>query len=153
MMFEKKKILIGCVVTLMFLATLCIADETATIGPRELAEIYVKSLNSKQISDLPLSEDVEFDGPLLDNPIQGKQSVLSFLSEVAPFLSQYEASAFHTSESGACIETVVSFEGMGDESLFEVTCLSTEYGKINSIRLYFDPRPLIENSGGNNKSQ
>ncbi|MEL7312727.1 MAG: nuclear transport factor 2 family protein [Pseudomonadota bacterium] len=139
---------ISCFAVALLLVGTFSALDAAAMDPQELAEMYVESLSSNQVADLPLSDDVQFHGPLLEEPIEGRQQVLAFLNRVAPSLLRIEAAAIHVSDDGACIETVVQFAGMSDQELMEVACLRVTDGNITAIQLYFDPSPFLEQQPG-----
>ena len=117
-----------------------------SVDARYIAEAYIDALQEKSMDDLPLATDVTFSGPLLPEPIVGRGPVSAFLNRVAPALASVDVKSINTHDKGACIETEVVFASMPDRSLPEVACLSVNQGEITGIRLYFDPRPLIDDS-------
>ena len=117
-----------------------------SVDARHIAEAYIDALQEKSMDDLPLATDVTFSGPLLPEPIVGRGPVSAFLNRVAPALASVDVKSINTHDKGACIETEVVFASMPDRSLPEVACLSVNQGEITGIRLYFDPRPLIDDS-------
>ncbi|MEM6514101.1 MAG: nuclear transport factor 2 family protein [Pseudomonadota bacterium] len=107
---------------------------------------YFSVFETKSANDLPLSEDATFYGALLPEPIVGREAIIAFLNRVAPSVELKEVKQAFEGESGACAELVFTFSGAG-VTLEEAHCLKIDEGQIVSIRLYYDPRPLLEASG------
>ena len=105
---------------------------------------YLKMFQTMSADDLPLTNDVTFDGTLLQQQVSGRQAVVSFLNTTIPrlgFISVSVRQKFETS-TGACAEMVFEYKERG--SLEYAHCLEIEDGRIAAIRLYFDPRPFLQ---------
>lgn len=126
----------------------CFAD-TNNASSEQLTSQWIDSLKSGSASELPLAEGVSFYGSLLPAPINGQAKVVAFLNRVTTSIQKVEVISINTRQNGACVEMVFSFKQMPGESIEEVHCLNVSEGKIESIRLYFDPRPFLEKTTAN----
>ena len=126
---------IGLVVS-CFLAGCVHAESTPVLDE------YLSVFNEKTTANLPLSDDASFYGPLLSEPIVGNDEVAQFLDRVLPSLELVRVKQALEGDGGACAELVFGF---GDRELEEVHCIEFQQGAITSLRLYFDPRPLLTN--------
>jgi len=104
---------------------------------------YLAALEEQTGAELPLSEEVTFNGSLLPQPIVGREQVLGFLNQVLPSIELTDIKQRLEGPDGACAELVFHFPERG-VSLDEVHCLTIKDGSITAIRLYFDPRPYLE---------
>jgi len=114
-------------------------DETGS-----LFDQYFTLYETQSADDLPLADDVTFDGPLLSEAIVGKHNVVAFLNRLVPNLGLQSVEVIQRLESdeGACAELLFHYETSGQ--LEYAHCLEFEQRKISAIRLYFDPRPFLE---------
>ena len=53
---------------------------------REIIERYIAGINDGNVSDIPLTDDVEFHGAMLAEPRIGEPAVREHLSTIAPFV-------------------------------------------------------------------
>ncbi|MEM6827391.1 MAG: hypothetical protein AAF553_05560 [Pseudomonadota bacterium] len=107
---------------------------------------YFTLFEKKSANELPLTDDVTFDGTLLPEAIRGKPAVVGFLNNAVPNLgikSIKTVQKFET-EEGACAELMFDYETRG--TVEYVHCLEIEGGQISAIRLYFDPRPFLNST-------
>ena len=109
-------------------------------------DAYLAVFETKTADQLPLAADATFIGSLLSEPIVGKDQVVSFLNRVAPSVQLKQVKQSFEGDGGACAELVFVFQNQ-DVTLEEAHCIRIGDGKITSIRLYYDPRPLLESSG------
>lgn len=119
-----------------------VADETN----QPILNAYFSVFETKMADQLPLAESATFFGSLLSEPIVGKKEVISFLNRVAPSVKLEQVKQSFEGDNGACAELVFVFQSQ-DVTLEEAHCIRIKDGKITSIRLYYDPRPLLEVSG------
>ena len=119
------------------------SDEAASKDhERPILEAYFLVFDTKSANDLPLSEDATFFGSLLSEPITGRDQVVAFLNRVAPSVELKQVKQAFEGPYGACAELVFFFQAQ-DVTLEEAHCIKIRDGKILSIRLYYDPRPLM----------
>ncbi len=57
-------------------------DEIANI-----IDTYIEGVNTENVDIIPLTEDVEFRGPMLPVPITGEHAVREHLRQIAPFVN------------------------------------------------------------------
>ncbi len=114
-------------------------DEAAS-----LFDQYFTLYETQSADDLPLTDDVTFDGSLLSETIVGKGNVVAFLNRVVANLGFQSVEVIQRLESdeGACAELIFHYETRGQVEYAH--CLEFEEGQISAIRLYFDPRPFLE---------
>ncbi|MEM1174123.1 MAG: nuclear transport factor 2 family protein [Pseudomonadota bacterium] len=110
-----------------------------------ILDAYFTVFETKTADHLPLADDATFFGALLAEPIVGRDQVIAFLNRVAPSVQLKDIKQAYEGDTGGCAELVFVFEGQG-VTLEEAHCLTISDGKITAIRLYFDPRPLLEAS-------
>lgn len=113
---------------------------------QSLLDAYFSVFETKAADPLPLAEDATFFGSLLSEPIVGRDEVVAFLNRVAPSVQLKEVKQSFESDEGACAELVFLVQA-DDLAMEEAHCLKIRDGEIQSIRLYYDPRPLLEDSG------
>jgi hypothetical protein len=58
-------------------------SDRATI--RQIIERYIAGINSGEVGDIPLTDDVEFRGAMLAEPKIGEATVRQHLADIAPF--------------------------------------------------------------------
>ncbi|MEM0928503.1 MAG: hypothetical protein AAGI89_04335 [Pseudomonadota bacterium] len=110
-------------------------------GNEAVAQTFFDGMASGDVEQIKLADAVTFSGPLLNEPLSGKPAVSSFLDGVAAQLS-ITVEQTYLSETGTCSEvTARSASGIQTE---EAICLDIQDGEVTSIRLYFDPRPFLE---------
>ncbi|MEM1380409.1 MAG: hypothetical protein AAGH41_07285 [Pseudomonadota bacterium] len=105
-----------------------------------LLSIYIDVFDKNAVDGLPLAENVTFSGPLLAEPIVGRDQVAAFLSQVSPSVAVIEVRQSFEGPEGGCAELALR---VGDRDVEEVHCVTFDDGAISAIRLYFDPRPLL----------
>ena len=103
---------------------------------------FLDAIETNRTENIPLAADVEFRGPLLNEPITGKDAVAEFLSRIAPNVIRLEVKRISTSTDGGCAEVRATLNGI-DSPVDEVHCLTLSDGKLSKIELYFDPRPML----------
>ena len=50
-------------------------------------DLYIEGINTENVDIIPLTEDVEFRGPMLPEPIIGAAEVREHLAQIAPFFN------------------------------------------------------------------
>jgi limonene-1,2-epoxide hydrolase len=105
---------------------------------------YFTALGTKDVSALPLAQDVVLDGPMVTEPIQGEAGVRAFLARVIPTLKRIGIKHQIIAGENACI--LIDFETT-DGVLIEICdVFKVREGKIFEIRPYFDSHPLHRTS-------
>jgi hypothetical protein len=107
----------------------------------ELVDTYIQALKSGDYSSVRFSPSVSFLGPLHDEPLQGKEAVVTFLSEVSSGIKDVRINQYVIDGSDVCI--IIDFETNGGAVLPIADYIKMEAGQIVHIRPFFDPRPLL----------
>ncbi|MEO1040710.1 MAG: nuclear transport factor 2 family protein [Pseudomonadota bacterium] len=130
--------LIGLLVGLGLISTTAAQSQETPVF-----DTYFTLFETLSADHLPLTEDVTFDGTLLSDTIVGRENVVSFLNRAVPSLGIQSVAIqqrFETAD-GACAELIFTYETRG--TVEYAHCLEIEDGEISAIRLYFDPRPFL----------
>ena len=53
----------------------------------KVIDLYIEGINTENVEIIPLTEDVEFRGPMLPEPIIGKEAVREHLAQIVPFFN------------------------------------------------------------------
>ena len=108
----------------------------------QIVDEYMHALRSGDYSAVGFSSDVRFLGPLMDSPIEGKQNVIQFLTEVSKGVSDVRVRDHVIEGSKAC--SLFDFETTSGEILPILDYFELGEQGIAYIRPFFDPRPLIK---------
>ena len=101
---------------------------------------YMDAFAEKDFSGVPFDADVTFCGPLLDQPLKGRDAVVPFLNDVAKQMSNVRLNQHVVQDEHAC--AVIQFEAGGNLiKACDYFRVSTD--GISEIRVFFDPRPLL----------
>jgi len=119
--------------------------ESANADAIEILNSYFNGLRTGQISSIPMTEDVSFLGPSVDEIILGKKAVSEHLSNVA---KRFVGSEFKIKEHSINGNSAYFYFDIvmnnGELIVPIVDFFELEEGKIKKIRPYFDPRPFIK---------
>ena len=117
---------------------------TAEDSKTPVFDAYFTVFEGGSADNLPLTDDVMFDGSLLPEPIAGRDAVVLFLNRVVPSLGimSIDVKQIFETRDGACAELVFNYETLGQVEYAH--CLEIAGGEISAIRLYFDPRPFLD---------
>ena len=107
----------------------------------KLLDTYIAALKSGDYSSVPFSPSVSFLGPLHDAPLQGKEAVVAFLSEVSKGIQDIRINQYIIDGTDVCI--IIDFETKTGAVLPVADYIRIEAGEIVHIRPFFDPRPLL----------
>ena len=107
----------------------------------KLVDTYIAALKSGDYSSVPFSPSVSFLGPLHDAPLQGKEAVVAFLSEVSKGIQDIRINQYIIDGTDVCI--IIDFETKTGAVLPVADYIRIEAGEIVHIRPFFDPRPLL----------
>ena len=53
----------------------------------KIIDLYIEGVNTENVDMIPLTEDVEFRGPMLPEPIIGESAVREHLRQITPFFN------------------------------------------------------------------
>lgn len=109
-----------------------------SVNAVEIAALYMKSLLNHDFSEVPFSDDVTFEGPMVPE-IKGKQDVVEFLDEATRIITDMKVNKTITDG-----EHVVSIIDISVGPIVFPACevMGISDGKITMIRNYYDPTPL-----------
>lgn len=105
-----------------------------------------EALNSDDVSDLPLAENIKFFAMLTSESISGEPAVRDHLQQLAPFMLNVENRQMVIDDDSGAVLT--KFEGVNGVHIDGAYFLKLEEGKISEIRPVFDTRPLFSGSKG-----
>ncbi|HJT87197.1 MAG TPA: nuclear transport factor 2 family protein [Bryobacteraceae bacterium] len=103
-------------------------------------DAYLNALAAKDISAAPLHPDVTFESPL-SPPIRGRDAVRQVFAGFFPSMKAIKVSR-HIANSEWCATLLEMETPFG--TLPMVDCFHVIDGQIRSIRVYFDPRPIVD---------
>lgn len=103
-------------------------------------EAHLNGLGARDISSSPFHQDIEFMGPI-GPPLRGEATVRTAFSGFFPTINGIKINR-HIVDGEWCA-TIFDFD-----TVFGVIpmmdCFHVVDGKILSIRVYYDPRPILE---------
>ena len=103
-------------------------------------ETHLKGLGARDISASPFDEDIEFVGPI-GPPIKGASTVRAVFTGFFPTIKGIHINR-HIVDGEWCA-TIFDFDtAFGIIPM--VDCIHVVDGQIMSIRVYYDPRPILE---------
>ena len=101
-------------------------------------EAYLDCFETKDLSRVPLAENVTFEGPLVGT-LAGRQSVTAFLAGILPMVKGVHVKQ-HIVE-GNYVATVFDMETVnGVDRVFDL--IHVVDGEIAEIRTFYYPRPV-----------
>jgi hypothetical protein len=107
----------------------------------EAAESYVIGLGKKDLSQVPLADDVIFKGPLTDEPLHGASALQEFLAGIFPLVKETRIQRSFADGEQVCI--LWEFE-LSEPPVVIPICeyFHVSNGKLQEVRPFYDPRPL-----------
>lgn len=103
-------------------------------------ETHLKGLGARDISASPFHEDIEFVGPI-GPPIKGARAVRAVFSGFFSTIKGININR-HIVDGEWCATVFDFHTTFGIIPM--VDCLHVRDGQIMSIRVYYDPRPILE---------
>jgi len=109
----------------------------------EVAAVYFAALRNKDLSALPLAQDVVMESPITPR-LCGLESVLEYLEALASIIRTIRTLDFIAQDN----KVAVQFEMETAEGVIPgFECLEISNGLIKKLRPYFDARPLMDGAG------
>jgi hypothetical protein len=118
---------------------LSMSDNT-TIQP--LIDQFLQALNGNDVRGLPLTDQVEYLGMMLPEPVRGREAVISHLNEIAPFIESVSAGELVAGSNSAAL--VAQFEGINGVRFSGSYFFRFEDDRMSRIQAIFDTRPLLK---------
>jgi hypothetical protein len=106
-----------------------------------VVSLYFEGINNNDPSMIPLANDVEFNGPMLSEPLRGSAVVRKHISETAPFVARLDQKQLIIEGENAAV--VVEFEGVNGVIVEGAEVFRVRDGEINLKQSFFDVRPLF----------
>jgi len=103
-------------------------------------EAHLNGLGARDITASPFHEDIEFMGPI-GPPIQGARTIRAAFTGFFPTIKGININR-HIVDGEWCA-TIFDFDTTFG-TIPMVDCFHVVDGKIMSIRVYYDPRPILE---------
>jgi hypothetical protein len=105
-----------------------------------VVEAHLKGLGARDLSASPFHDDIEFVGPI-GPPVKGAPTVRAVFTGFFPTIKGININR-HIVE-GAWCATMFDFDTTFG-TIPMVDCIHVVDGQIMSIRVYYDPRPVLE---------
>jgi len=109
-------------------------------------EQFIEAIAGASADGLPLSENAEFIGAMLPEPLRGKGEVIRHLNEIAPFIKSMRRLESLVSGSAAAVAS--EFTGINGVRFQGSYFLNIDNGTINRIRAVVDTHPLFTGRSG-----
>ena len=106
---------------------------------------FFEALNTDDISEVALSEHVEYTGMLTPEPIRGETDVREHLQQIAPFMLNVSHGEMIIEDSRCAV--LSEFDGVNNVHTEGAFFLEMEAGKFSKITAVFDTRPLMSGGG------
>jgi len=103
---------------------------------------YIEAMNTDNPEIIPLAAEVVMRGPMMPEPIRGKQAVRQHLGETAPFMARLELKKTVIENENAAL--VIEFEGLNGVVIEGAIFFQLDDGLISNIHAFFDTRPIFE---------
>ncbi|MEJ2238121.1 MAG: nuclear transport factor 2 family protein [Gemmatimonadales bacterium] len=110
---------------------------------RLAVELYFKGLETGDVSQIPLAENVRFVAPTVPEGVQGEEKVRELLAGVAAGLKSMVAIRILVDGEHSCAPFELVFRDDNMPPLAGVDCFRVVEGRIVEIQPFYDPRPLI----------
>ncbi len=108
---------------------------------KDIVLTFISALNNEdfETAGACLSEDMAFDG------VMGKRdSAESYIIDMKKMKLKYDIQKTFEDKNDVCVLYDIN---MGDATIFTCGWYHLSYGKIKKLKVVFDPRPLLKDSG------
>ena len=107
---------------------------------RSVLDAYFRGFNAKDISLMPIGEDVYFKAPVNPEPVVGLQSLRPFLEQVFSKFDRIVVQRTIVEGEFACV--ILDYHVPGVPPIPMVDCFRVVEGKVVEILPYFDTKLL-----------
>ena len=112
----------------------------------EAVESYLNGLKQKDLSKVPFAPDVIFEGPLSPDKLDGRQSLIEFLSGILPIVKDVRIKRRIADGEHVCV--LWELETSTPPTVIPVCeYFRVSDGLIKEMRPYYDPRPITNPTG------
>lgn len=108
----------------------------------QVIDLYFEGINSDNVALIPLTDDVEFTGQMMPEPVKGKSAVHQHIADVAPFVARLDRRT--TVVEGDNVAVTMEFEGVNGVMILGAAFFQVRDGSICSIQTFFDTRALFK---------
>jgi hypothetical protein len=108
---------------------------------KSLVDQYFSALLTDDVSNLPLTDDVEMKGTMQSEPVRGEADVRSHLEQVAPFMQNERYSRLIIEGDSAA--ALNEFDGVNGVKGKGTIYFDMKDGKIHRIESVLDTRPFF----------
>lgn len=107
---------------------------------RRIAELYLEGAPS----DIPMSDDIEYRGPMVPEALRGEAAVREYLAETAPFASLELRELLVSDDSAAALVELVLVNG---KKLPGSVFMRIRDERLAFVEVLFDSHPLYAAKG------
>ena len=119
-------------------------SEDRNVQTRSAIEAYFRGFNAKDVSLMPIAENVYFKAPVSSEPVIGLQSLRPFIEQVFSQFDRIVVRRTVVEGEFACV--MLDYHMPGTPPIPMVDCFRVVDGEVVEILPYFDPGLL---PGGN----
>ena len=109
-----------------------------------ILESYFEGLFENDVESIPLDDDVKLSGPMVSSPLEGREKVHEFLSDVAGAFVNVQYHIDRDIVDGNHVCSVLKMRLSGGQIIEMCTIFEIAKGKIKSIQSFYDPRAMLE---------
>ena len=107
---------------------------------RQIIERYIAGINSGDVANIPLTDDVEFHGAMLAEPRRGAAAVREHLSEIAPFVDIELLELIVEDDAAAAM---IQLRTVTDQTIIGLGLFHVRDGAIRHHRSFTDTHRLF----------
>ena len=109
-----------------------------------VVEAYLKALKEGDLSQAPLAENIQREGPLVDSPVRGRANVERLIKPLFPVIKDLRVRRHVADGEWVATLYVITFVFVKLQ-IFELFWVKD--GLIQEARAFFDPREMLEKMG------
>ncbi len=108
-----------------------------------ILESYFEGLINNEVDSIPLHPDATFNGPIISEPLVGRDKVYEFLVDVSAAFANVQYHIVRDIIDGNHVCSVVKLRLSEGQVLDMCNIFEIADGQIKSIQSYYDPRPML----------
>ena len=108
---------------------------------QDLVELYIEAMNNDEVDTIPLTDDVEFRGAMLSEPIVGEVAVREHLRQIAPFFNTRLIYLIIENDTAAAMMDIEMVNGTNHQG---AAFFRVRGGKICYDQAFFDTHRLFK---------
>lgn len=118
-------------------------NKIATTTTGNAKEIVLAGVKAIQDEDFARARKLLHDDFSLQGVLGSRRGADAYIHEMEKLRFQYDIKKVFADDNDVCLLSDIS---MGDTSIFVCSWYKLDDGRIRSLRVVFDPRPVLENS-------